>query len=177
MMSSTGNIFRVTGHLCGEFTGPRWSPGTKVSDAELWCFLWSAPENKLLSKQPWGWWFEMPSHPLWRHCNVSMRNYQSGVGDICESRCPAGIQHQAISCQNDALDPVKQRRSKDWLTFRGLKTVVALYWNLNEKTQNVFFKNMRLFDVFYWKTISVLFIFHIIFCPVRNQLRKWLGIT
>ena len=44
MTSSNGNIFRVTGHLCGEFTGPRWIPSTKASDAELWCFLWSAPE-------------------------------------------------------------------------------------------------------------------------------------
>ena len=42
--SSNGNIFRVTGHLCGEFTGPRWIPHIKTSDAELWCFLWSAPE-------------------------------------------------------------------------------------------------------------------------------------
>ena len=37
-------FFRVTVHLCGEFTGPRWIPSTKASDAELWCFLWSAPE-------------------------------------------------------------------------------------------------------------------------------------
>ena len=29
MTSSNGNIFRVTGHLCGEFTGLRWSPGHK----------------------------------------------------------------------------------------------------------------------------------------------------
>ena len=43
MTSSNGNIFRVTGHLCGEFTGPRWIPRTKVSDAQLWCFLWSTP--------------------------------------------------------------------------------------------------------------------------------------
>ena len=43
MTSSNGNIFRVTGHLCGEFTGPRWIPRTKASDAELWCFLWSVP--------------------------------------------------------------------------------------------------------------------------------------
>ena len=42
--SSNGNIFRVTGHLCGEFTGPRWIPRTKASDAELWCFLSSASE-------------------------------------------------------------------------------------------------------------------------------------
>ena len=44
MTSSNGDIFRVTGHLCGEFTGPRWIPRTKASDAELWWFLWSASE-------------------------------------------------------------------------------------------------------------------------------------
>ena len=27
--------------------------------------------NKRLSKQSWGWWFEMISCPLWRHCNDS----------------------------------------------------------------------------------------------------------
>ena len=37
MTSSNGIIFRVTGTLCGEFTGHRWIPGTKASDAEL-CF-------------------------------------------------------------------------------------------------------------------------------------------
>ena len=26
--------------------------------------------NKQLSKQSWGWWFETPPHPLWRHSNV-----------------------------------------------------------------------------------------------------------
>ena len=39
MTSSYGNIFRVTGHLCAEFTGHRWIPCTKASDAELWCFF------------------------------------------------------------------------------------------------------------------------------------------
>ena len=43
MTSSNGNIFCVTGHLCGEFTGHRWITHTKASDAELWCFLWSVP--------------------------------------------------------------------------------------------------------------------------------------
>ena len=47
MTSSNGIICRITGHLCGEFTGPRWIPRTKASDAELWCFLWSAPEPTL----------------------------------------------------------------------------------------------------------------------------------
>ena len=43
MTSSNGNIFRVTGPLCGEFTGHRWIPLSKASDVELWCFLWSVP--------------------------------------------------------------------------------------------------------------------------------------
>ena len=45
MTSSNGNIFRVTGPLWGEFTGHRWIPRTKSNDAELWCFLWSTPEQ------------------------------------------------------------------------------------------------------------------------------------
>ena len=44
MTSSNGNIFRVTGHLCGKFTGPRWISRTKASDTELWCFLWLTPD-------------------------------------------------------------------------------------------------------------------------------------
>ena len=65
MTSSNGNIFHVTGHLCGEFTGLRWIPRTKASDAELWCFVWCAR----LSKHSRGWSFETLSHPLWRHRN------------------------------------------------------------------------------------------------------------
>ena len=43
MTSSNGHIFSVTGHLCGKLTGDQWIPRTKASDAELWCFLRSAP--------------------------------------------------------------------------------------------------------------------------------------
>ena len=43
MTSSNGNIFRVTGPFCGEFTFHRWIPLTKAGDAELWCILRSAP--------------------------------------------------------------------------------------------------------------------------------------
>ena len=64
MTSSNGNIFRVTGPLCGEFTGHRWN-----FDAKLWCFF-DLRLNKRLSKQLWGWWFETQSRSLWRHCNV-----------------------------------------------------------------------------------------------------------
>ena len=70
MTSSNGNVLRVTGLLCGEFTGPRWISLTKASDAELWCFFDLRP-NKRVSKQSWGWWSETPSSSLWRQCNES----------------------------------------------------------------------------------------------------------
>ena len=60
MTSSNGDLFRVTGHLCREFTGQLWS---------FDIFFDMCPNNRL-SKQSWGWWFETPSHPLWRHCNM-----------------------------------------------------------------------------------------------------------
>ena len=44
MTSSNANIFRVTGHLCGEIPGSPWILRTKASDAKLWCFLWFASE-------------------------------------------------------------------------------------------------------------------------------------
>ena len=56
MTASNGNIFRVTGPLFGEFTGHLWIPLTKASEAELWCFLRSAP------KQSWGWWSDLRAH-------------------------------------------------------------------------------------------------------------------
>ena len=70
MTSSNGNIFRVTGPLCGELTGPgefsTQRPVTRIFDV-----FFDLRLNKRLSKQPGGWWFEMPSWPLWRQCNVT----------------------------------------------------------------------------------------------------------
>ena len=78
MTSSNWNIFRVTGHLCGEFTGPRWIPLTKTSDAELWCFF-DLRLNKRISKQSWGWWFETQARPLWRHCNDNWNDHECPI--------------------------------------------------------------------------------------------------
>ena len=65
MTSSNGNICRATGSLCGEFTGHRWIPHTKASDAELWCFPWNKRWTKQLRRR----WSETPSRSLWLHCN------------------------------------------------------------------------------------------------------------
>ena len=61
MTSSNENIFRVTGHLCGQLTGHRWIPHTKASDAELWCFLWSGSWIN-------GWVSNGEAGDLRRHC-------------------------------------------------------------------------------------------------------------
>ena len=63
MTSSNGNIFLVTGHLCGEFTDSQHR-GQWRGALVFWCL------NKPLSKQSWGWWFETPTRSSWRHCNV-----------------------------------------------------------------------------------------------------------
>ena len=34
--------------FCGESIGHRRIPLTKASDAELWCFLWSSPEQTVI---------------------------------------------------------------------------------------------------------------------------------
>ena len=69
MTSSNGNIFRVTGHLRGEFTGLRWIPAQRPVTRGLDVFFDLRLDGRL-SKQLWGWWFETPSRPFWRHSNA-----------------------------------------------------------------------------------------------------------
>ena len=57
MTSSNGNIFLVTGPLCGEFTGPGEFPAQRPVTRSFDVFLDLHP-NKRLSKQWWDWWFE-----------------------------------------------------------------------------------------------------------------------
>ena len=71
MTSPNGNIFRVTGHLCGKFTGCCIgdSPHKGQWRGALMCSLICA-WKKRLNKQPRRWWFKTPSRSLWRDCNV-----------------------------------------------------------------------------------------------------------
>ena len=68
MTSSNGNIFRVTGPLCGEFTGPGEFPAQRPVTRSFDVFF-DLRLNKRLNKQSWGWWFETLSRPFWRHRN------------------------------------------------------------------------------------------------------------
>ena len=66
--SSNGNVFALLA-ICarnssvpGEF--PTQRPVTRNFDVSFDLRL-----NKRLSKQWWGWWFDTPTRPLWRHRN------------------------------------------------------------------------------------------------------------
>ena len=74
MTSSNGNIFRVTGPLCGEFTGPGEFPTQRPVTRSFDVFF-DLRLNKRLSKQPWGWWFETPSWSFWRQCNENRHTW------------------------------------------------------------------------------------------------------
>ena len=73
MTSSNGTIFRVTGPLCGEFTGPGEFPAQRPV---TWSFgvFFALRLNKRLSKQSSGWWFETLSWSLWRQCYADTDN-------------------------------------------------------------------------------------------------------
>ena len=58
--------------VTGEF--PTQRPVTRSFDV-----FFDLRLNKLLIKQCWGWWFETPSHPLWRYCNGYRRHAMKKV--------------------------------------------------------------------------------------------------
>ena len=61
--------------------------------------------NKRLSKQWWGWWFDTPSRPPWRHCNKRV---------ISEHM--VGIQFMTTSCEI-ALECMTENVFNDQLTL------------------------------------------------------------
>ena len=63
MTSSNGDICAGNSPVPGEF--PTQRPVTRSFDV-----FFDLRPNKRLSKQSWGWWFEMLSHPLRRHRNA-----------------------------------------------------------------------------------------------------------
>ena len=68
MTSSNGNFSALLAICAGNSPVPSEFLTQRLV---MWNFdvFFDLCPNKLLSKQMWGWWFEMPSRPLWRHCN------------------------------------------------------------------------------------------------------------
>ena len=78
--------FRVTGSLCGKFTGDRRIARTKASDAELWCFLWSEPEETIERLADAG------HHAHYDVIVMSKVQWQSSAGNF--TRDTSAINHQ-----------------------------------------------------------------------------------
>ena len=112
MTSSNGNIFRVTGPLCGEFTGPGEFPTQRPVTRSFDVFF-DLRLNKRLNKQSWGWWFETPSWSLWRHCN-----------EPCSDRMMPNKGHGLYILQV-LLTTVGQRKKVTAVTFFRCPTVLT----------------------------------------------------
>ena len=110
MTSSNGKHFRVTCPLCGNspVTGelPAQRPVTRSFDV-----FFNLRLNKRLSKHSWGWWFETPSRPLWRHNNVwlTLRSWVTELSkdnkyvESCQQRLQKADKCHALYQQNTIL--------------------------------------------------------------------------
>ena len=94
MTSWNGNIFCVTGHLCGEFTGLRWIPRT-TGQTQSFDVFFDLRLNKRLSKQSKRRWLETQSRSLWRHftecvcwlSSLTQHCYVISGQHICSHNC------------------------------------------------------------------------------------------
>ena len=113
--SSNGNIFRVTGPLCGEFTGPGEFPTQRPVTRGFDAFF-DLRLNIPLSKQSWGWWFETLSRSLWHHRNVveycTLLHYKDRLSMYREAYRPICISNVCL------LDVIFQDSSKDARNYR-----------------------------------------------------------
>ena len=120
--------FRVNGPLCREFTGHRWVPLTKASDAELWCFLWYVPWiNGLVNNREAG---NLRAHRahydvivMLRYVCHSMWNHWGRVTQICVSK-------QLIIGSDNGLSPGR-RQAVIW-TNAGTFLIGPLGTNFSE---------------------------------------------
>ena len=68
MTSPNGNISALMAICAGNPPVPGEFPAQRPVTRSFYVFF-DLRLNKGLSKQSWGWWFETPSCPLWRHHN------------------------------------------------------------------------------------------------------------
>ena len=117
MTSSNGNIFRVTGHLYGEFTGPRWIPAQRPVTQSLDVFF-DLRLNERLSKQSRCWWFETLLRPLCHHCNVivdSQNNFEGNISNFVVSAVPEERGHMPVGLMGTRISTGRVvNRQDDW---------------------------------------------------------------
>ena len=150
MTSSNGNIFRVTGPLCGEFTGPGEFPTQRPVTRSFDVFF-DLRLNERLSKQPWGWWFETPSLSLWRQCNVPMgKCWYAARGKQQTAECKKMKILINAEARNCAILLVNSMPCK-WLPFGKQRTELEMWF----KVPTFSFKNIKISGKFIAKSTWV----------------------
>ena len=143
MTSSNGNIFRVTGPLCGDFTDPGEFPTQRPVSRSSDVFFDLHP-NKKLSKQPWGWWFETQSWSLWLHCNKPPNMHLFSWGSFGN---PSPTSHRRVGVWWATFAHKHWWPVGDWLpaglrmikkTDRRYATLTKNVWELVMKTKTYF---------------------------------------
>ena len=107
MLSSNGNIFRVTGPLLGEFSGHRWIPLKKPVTRNFDVFF-DLRQNKRLSKPSTRWWLRRHR----THYGVTVMIVFEMMAASIMSHC--GLEHSQISVQGTLL---ASRVMLSWTTF------------------------------------------------------------
>ena len=107
--------------------------------------------SKRLNKQWWGWWFEMPSCPLWRHCNAS--NYKWLLPWLWRRLwyiLTMMLENQPFKCWSHIRDPTLVITvPEDDLAPYGARPLghrQTKFWQIYECTQ-VFFDFVRLYVI------------------------------
>ena len=96
--------------VTGEFPAQR--PVTQSFDVFFDLYLY-----KRLRKQSWGWWFETPSRPFWRHCNWQTHDFS-----VLQKRSACGGVEYLRSLTLCGLNCM-------WKYEHGFAFSVAIYYN------------------------------------------------
>ena len=114
MTSSNGNIFRVTGLLCGNspVTGefPAQRPVTRSFDT-----FFDLRLTKSLIKRSLGWWFGTPSCSLWRRSNVFEFSHTLHDGQwwgYCRPRDDSRRVWVKLQCRPTGTDNIAKAKKK-----------------------------------------------------------------
>ena len=183
MTSSNGSIFRVTGPLCGEFTGHRWIPLTRPVTRSFDNFF-DLCLNKRLSKQSWGWWFETPLRSLWRHCNAYITDipYLTDKGEL-PNVFSGGIKllNYVLSLQwrHNGRDSVSNHRRDDCVLNRSfscsskntskLRLTGLCAWNSPVTGEFPTQRASNAENVSYWWRHHILHLFYLVLHPVMSE--------
>ena len=102
---------------------PRYRPVTRSFDV-----FFDLGLNKQLSKQPWGWWFEMPLWSLWRQCNGQSQGGYYLYG-WCEWFIPSapGVLHKLATITSACVRIYIKRKSNHLITHL-LLHIIMIFW-------------------------------------------------